>query len=94
MFYPLLLEVEIDGKKYYPNIGSQYALTMSIKPEYCGVVLFNSKAELSQRHYSNRVEGPSVTNDLSCDEQNQLIIDIDKNKFMYYNFVKQRNYNA
>lgn len=71
----VLIEVDIDGKKYYPNIGSQYALDMSLTPKYCGVPLFDSNGEMSKRTYLDT----STSNVNAYDEHNHIVINIEKN---------------
>ena len=93
----VLVEVEIDGKKYYPNIGSQYALNMSLTPEYCGVPLFDSNGEIVKRTYSDI----NALGALDFDELNYVVINISdsgmatisvkniRNKQFHEGFVKQ-----
>lgn len=71
----VLIEVEIDGKKYYPNIGSQYALDMSLTPKFCKVPLFDYNGKISKRTYSDSKESEFI----ACDEFNHIIIDVDQN---------------
>lgn len=71
----VLIEVDLDGKKYYPNIGSQYALDMSLTPKYCGVPLFDSNGEMSKRTYLDT----TTSNVNAYDEHNHIVINIEKN---------------
>lgn len=70
----VLVEVEIDGKKYYPNIGSQYAIEMSLTSKYCGVPLFDRDAVMFVKSYSDTFP----LKQWKGETHTHLVVDIDR----------------
>ena len=70
----VLVEANVDGKNYYPNIGSQYALEMKLLPKYCGVPLFDRDGAMQIKTY----EATSILNDfMESEKHSDIVIDID-----------------